>query len=60
MQRPVATASAGPAWHGAGRDGLAAEVAEAVALPLSDAAASITGENLVVDGGVRRHMRYPE
>ncbi len=48
------------AWHSAGRVGVAADVAAAVAFLLSDAAAFITGENLVVDGGVHRRMRYPE
>lgn len=59
-QQPTSLRLQDHAWHSVGRVGLAADVAAAVAFLLSDAAAFITGENLVVDGGVRRRMHYPE
>uniref|UniRef100_A0A0G4I910 Oxidoreductase n=1 Tax=Chromera velia CCMP2878 TaxID=1169474 RepID=A0A0G4I910_9ALVE len=65
----IDTSTAGPtalrkedhAWHSVGRVGLPDDVAEAV-LFLADGRRSgfITGQDLVVDGGVSTRMRYPE
>lgn len=46
------------AQHPVGRVGRDADVAELVAYLLSDAAGFITGQNLVVDGGMTRKMIY--
>lgn len=47
------------AWHWAGRIGLPEDVASLVFYLLSPAAAFITGQNFILDGGVTRKMVYP-
>lgn len=46
------------AQHPAGRVGRPEDIAEMVAYLLSDAAAFVTGQNFVVDGGMTRKMIY--
>ena len=46
--------------HPAGRVGRPADIAAMAAFLLSDGAAFITGQNLVVDGGMTRRMIYAE
>lgn len=46
--------------HPVGRVGSPEDVAGVVAFLLSDAAAFVTGEDLVVDGGMRRKMIYAD
>jgi len=48
------------AFHPAGRVGTATDIAEMIWFLTSDAAAFITGQNFVVDGGVTKKMIYPE
>ncbi|MBB5022125.1 SDR family oxidoreductase [Desulfurispira natronophila] len=47
------------AWHWAGRVGLPEDVAAMVHYLLSPAAAFISGQNFIIDGGATRKMVYP-
>ena len=57
---PVAHRDIDRDQHPAGRVGRPADVAAMAAFLLSDEAGFITGQNLVVDGGMTRRMRYAE
>lgn len=48
------------AQHPAGRVGIGEDVAAAVAYLLSDEASFVTGQNLIVDGGMTKKMIYVE
>jgi len=48
------------AQHPAGRVGRPEDVAELVAWLLSDAAAFVTGQEWIIDGGISRRMRYED
>jgi NAD(P)-dependent dehydrogenase (short-subunit alcohol dehydrogenase family) len=56
--RPVDHGDADRDQHPVGRVGVPEDVAAAVAYLCSDAAGFVTGQELVVDGGMTRRMRY--
>jgi NAD(P)-dependent dehydrogenase (short-subunit alcohol dehydrogenase family) len=57
-RRPLKLRRADHAQHPAGRVGRPEDVAALVAYLISDAAAFVTGQNFVIDGGMTRKMIY--
>jgi NAD(P)-dependent dehydrogenase (short-subunit alcohol dehydrogenase family) len=57
-RKPLKLRRADHAQHPAGRVGRPEDVAELVAYLISDAAAFVTGQNFVIDGGMTKKMIY--